>query len=68
MNNYYVPLFVPFNIRNNMIHDIQKDINQIKPQNQYQTLLSYMKEKQILNALTKRRNDIMKRKLRKNEV
>ena len=65
MRNYYVPLFVPFNIRNNMIHDIQKDINQIKPQNQYQTLLSYMKEKQILKGLTKRRHDISKQKLRR---
>ena len=68
LNNYYVPLFVPFNIRNNMIHDIQTDIDQIKPQNQYQTLLSYMKEKEILNGLIKRRNDIMKRKLRKHEI
>jgi len=63
MNKYYVPLFVPFNIRNNMIHEIKMDINEIKPQNQYQTLLSYMKEKQILNGLTKRRHDLLRRKI-----
>jgi len=63
MNKYYVPLFVPFNIRNNMIHEIKMDINEIKPQNQYQTLLSYMKEKQILNGINKRRLNILKKKM-----
>jgi len=61
MNNYYVPLFVPFNIRNKMILEFSKDINEIKPINQYQTLLSYMKEKDILNGITKRRYDNLKK-------
>lgn len=62
MKNYYVPLFVPFNIRNTMIHDIKKDINQIKPNKQYETLLSFMPRENIFRGLEKRLRQNMRLK------
>lgn len=51
--NYSVPLFVPFNIRNQMIHETKKDINEIKPNKQYESLLSYMPKEDIFRGLKK---------------
>jgi len=54
IDNYHIPLFVPFKIRNTMINETTKDINEIKPNKQYQTLLSYMPKEDIFRGLEKR--------------
>ena len=54
MKKYSIPLFVPFRIRNNIIHETKKDIDEIKPNKQYETLLSYMPREDIFRGLEKR--------------
>ena len=54
IESYHVPLFIPFNIRNTLIDESGKDINQIMPNKQYQTLLSYMPKEDIFRGLEKR--------------
>jgi len=54
IENYHIPLFVPFNIRNKMIDETSKDLNEIKPNKQYETLLSYMPKEDIFRGLEKR--------------
>ena len=49
-----INLFVPFNVRNTMMHDIKKDIEEIKPNEQYETLLSFMPKEDIFRGLEKR--------------
>ena len=53
IKNYHIPLFVPFKIRNIMINETTKDINEIKPNKQYQTLLSYMPKEDIFRGVEK---------------
>ena len=53
MKQYTIPFFVPFNVRNKIINDSKKDINEYKTKEQLQVLLSYMKEKQIYQGLEK---------------
>ena len=54
IKNYHIPLFVPFKIRNTMIDETGKDLNEIKPNKQYETLLSYMPKEDIFRGLEKR--------------
>jgi len=54
IDNYHIPLFVPFKIRNTMIDETGKDLNQIKPSKQYETLLSFMPKEDIFRGLEKR--------------
>jgi len=54
IKNYHIPLFVPFKIRNTMINETGKDLNEIKPNKQYETLLSYMPKEDIFRGLEKR--------------
>jgi len=54
IKNYHIPLFVPFKIRNTMIEETGKDLNEIKPNKQYETLLSYMPKEDIFRGLEKR--------------
>jgi len=54
IENYHIPLFVPFNIRNKMIDETGKDLNEIIPSKQYETLLSYMPKEDIFKGLEKR--------------
>lgn len=54
MKQYTVPLFVPFNIRNKILNDSKKDIDNYSLKEQSQVLFSYMKEKQIHYELEKR--------------
>jgi len=52
-----LPLFVPFNVRNKIINDNctnLKDIEELPSETHYETLTSYMKEKQIFNSINKR--------------
>jgi len=54
------PLFVPFNVRNQIINENctrQKDIIEFPTNKQYQILLSYMPEKSIYSGIQKRIND-----------
>ena len=44
---------MPFNIRNKMIHETGKDINQIKPNKQFEVLLSYMPKENIFRGIEK---------------
>jgi len=53
MKNYPLKLFVPFSIRNKMIDELGKDINELKPNKQYETLLSYMPKENIFRGLQK---------------
>jgi len=53
MKNYPIKLFVPFSIRNKMIDELGKDINEVKPNKQYETLLSYMPKENIFRGLKK---------------
>jgi len=53
IKNYHIPLFVPFKIRNTMINETTKDINEIKPNKQYQALLSYMPKEDIFRGVEK---------------
>jgi len=53
MKTYPISLFVPFNVRNNMIADLKIDINEVKPAKQYQTLLSFMPKEDIFRGLQK---------------
>jgi len=46
--------FVPFKIRNKIINEIGKDINEIKTNKQYETLLSYMPKEDIFRGLEKK--------------
>jgi len=48
-----MPLFVPFSIRNKLIKETGKDINQIKPSKQFEVLLSYMPKENIFRGLKK---------------
>jgi len=54
IKNYHIPLFVPFSIRNTMIKESGKDINEIKPNKQYETLLSYMPKENIFRGIEKK--------------
>ena len=54
IKNYHIPLFVPFSIRNTMIDETGKDLNEIKPNKQYETLSSYMPKEDIFRGLEKR--------------
>ena len=54
IESYHVPLFIPFNIRNTLIDESGKDINQIMPNKQYQTLLSYMPKEDIFRGIVKK--------------
>jgi len=54
IKNYYIPLFVSFKIRNKMIDETGKDLNEIIPSKQYETLLSYMPKEDIFRGLEKR--------------
>ena len=54
IENYNIPLFVPFNIRNKMIDETGKDLNEIKPNKQYETLLSYMPKEDIFRGIEKK--------------
>jgi len=54
LKNYSIPLFVPFNIRNKMIHETGRDINEIKPNKQYEVLLSYMPKEDIFRGIVKK--------------
>jgi len=54
IKNYHIPLFVPFNIRNSMIDETGKDLNEIKPNKQYETLLSYMPKEDIFRGIEKK--------------
>jgi len=54
IKNYHIPLFVPFKIRNTMIDETGKDLNEIIPSKQYETLLSYMPKEDIFRGLEKR--------------
>jgi len=54
---YISPLFIPFNIRNNIILENctnEKDISEFKPNEQITILQSYMKEKDIFNGVNDR--------------
>jgi len=53
MKNYPIKLFVPFSIRNKMIDELGKDINEVTPNKQYETLLSYMPKEDIFRGLKK---------------
>ena len=58
-------LFVPFNVRNQVINENcsdRKDIELMDQSKHYSTLTSYMKEKEIFNAFAKRRYDGLIRK------
>ncbi len=62
-----IPLFVPFNIRNKIINENctnKKEINDISIKSQYQTLLSYMNEKQLYNAIRKQQFSVIKKSLK----
>ena len=51
------PLFVPFNTRNQIINENctkQKDIIELQQKTHYETLMSYMKEKQIFQGINDR--------------
>ena len=53
-------LFVPFNVRNKIINEDgnkKKDISKLEYKDHYSTLTSYMPEKKIYNAFSKRRYD-----------
>ena len=54
IKNYHIPLFVPFKIRNTMIDETGIDLNQNKPNKQFQTQLSYMPKEDIFRGLEKR--------------
>jgi len=54
IENYHIPLFVPFKIRNKMIDETTKDLNEIKPNKQYETLLSYMPRENIFRGIEKK--------------
>ena len=54
MKSYSIPLFVPFNIRNKMINETGMDINEIKPNKQYEFLLSYMPKEDIFRGIVKK--------------
>ena len=54
IKNYHIPLFVPFSVRNTMINETTKDINEIKPNKQYETLLSYMPKEDIFRGVEKK--------------
>ena len=54
MSDYKIPLFVPFNIRNKMIDETGKDINEVIPNKQYETLLSYMPRENIFRGIEKK--------------
>jgi len=59
------PLFVPFNIRNNIIIDNKlKDINELK--SQYDILSSHMSEKQIFDGINDRIGKVFFSKARAN--
>jgi len=53
IENYHIPLFVPFKIRNKLIDETGKDLNQIKPSKQYETLLSFMPKEDIFRGVEK---------------
>jgi len=46
--------FVPFKIRNKIIDEVGKDINEINTNKQYEVLLSYMPKEDIFRGLEKR--------------
>jgi len=54
MKQHNTIIFVPFSIRNKIIAETTKDINEIKPNKQYETLLSYMPKEDIFRGLEKR--------------
>ena len=54
IKNYHIPLFVPFSIRNTMIDETGKDLNEIIPSKQYETLLSYMPKEDIFRGVEKK--------------
>jgi len=51
---YNTLIFVPFNIRNNIIRDLNKEIAEIPINQQYDILTSYMKKEDIWRGLEKR--------------
>ena len=51
---YNTLIFVPFNIRNNIIRDLNKEIAEIPINKQYDILTSYMKKEDIWRGLEKR--------------
>lgn len=63
MKQYTVPLFVPFNIRNKIINDSKKDIDNYSIPEQAQVLFSYMKEKQIFQNLEKKNHQNLRNNL-----
>lgn len=56
--NYNTLIFVPFNIRNNIIRDLKKEIAEIPINKQYDILTSYMKKEDIWRGLEKRRKKL----------
>jgi len=54
LKKYSVPLFVPFRIRNDIIQETKKDIDEIKPNKQYEVLLSCMSKEDIFRGIVKK--------------
>ena len=54
LTNYPMPLFVPFSVRNKMIDETGKDINEVIPNKQYEILLSYMPRENIFRGIEKK--------------
>jgi len=62
-------MFVPFNIRNNIINENctkLKDIEELPMIDRYSTLTSYMKEKEIHQSINNRMNKVFVSKARVN--
>jgi len=63
------PLFVPFNVRNQIILENStelKDITDLPSKTHYETLMSYMTEKQIFQGINKRLGHVLYSKARAN--
>ena len=63
------PIFVPFNIRNKIINENctkLKDIEQLPSKTHYETLTSYMTEKQIFDSINTRLGKVFRSKAKAN--